>query len=174
MNIMAHKIACAIKRANPEQTSSVEVMQYALQIILNTLLIFVMSILLASLTGNIRGAVLTFSSLALLRIFSGGFHLKTARACNLFSTLLCVIIPLLSEYLENYLLYLNLTSLLLAILFAPNPDINTQINKKWYPALKLLSVLLISTNFLIYSPVIGLAFFIQSLTIIPFERRWAR
>lgn len=61
------------------------------------------------------------------------------------------------------------------ILCAPNPDANAQIPKEWYLGLKLLSIILVFLNFRLHSPVIGLAFLVQSFTvIIPLQRRTIR
>lgn len=172
MNHLAYKIVSTIKRNNPEQTHSIEVMQYSLSIILNTLLIILGSLLIGGLTGQFINTLLALLSFGLLRLCSGGAHLKTATACNIVSIFICSLIPHLAFLLHNYLLWVNIFCLILMLIFAPNPDANAQIPKEWYLGLKLLSALLIVLNFWIHSSVIGLAFFVQSLTvIIPYLRR---
>ncbi|AIQ53801.1 accessory gene regulator ArgB-like protein [Paenibacillus sp. FSL R7-0331] len=171
MNTLSHKIAAAIKKANPEETYSVEIMQYSLGIILNTLLIITATAMIGLLTGHF-GEFMTFLlSCSILRLTSGGFHLKTARACNLFSILLCTLIPYLFSFSGAALTVINMTSLLIMLLFAPNPDTNARMPVKLYPLLKIISILLVSLNFFIHSSVIGLAFIVQSLTVIPWIRR---
>ncbi|MDF9840459.1 accessory gene regulator B [Paenibacillus sp. PastF-1] len=171
MNTIPNRIAVAIKRANPEETSSVEVMQYSLGIILNTLFIIIATATVGLLTGHF-GKFMTFLlSCSILRLTSGGFHLKTARACNLFSIGLCTLIPYLFSFSGMTLTIINIISLLIMLLFAPNPDKNARMPLRIYPLLKLLSVLLVILNFFIHSSVIGLAFIVQSLTVIPWIRR---
>ncbi|QWU14751.1 accessory gene regulator B [Paenibacillus sophorae] len=171
MEILSYKIAKAIKKANPLETQSIEIMQYSLSIIINTLFIFLSSAILSLFFGTLLQTITVFFSLSLLRLCSGGVHFKTSRACNLFSIFLCVSIPILSNYLTEIIWICNLTSLVIMILFAPNPDVNSQIPKRLYPYLKIASVILVLFSLCNNSPVIGLAFFIQSLTVIPLRRR---
>lgn len=171
METLAYRIAKSIKNSNPEETHSIEVMQYSLGILLNTLLIFFISGIIGFITGRLEETILVFFSLSLLRMLSGGFHLKTANACNIFSIALCTIIPHLSIYFVNINWLTTGLSLILISLFAPNPDPNVQIPRRLFPALKVLSILIVTSNFLISSPVIGLVFLVQSLTIIPLQRR---
>lgn len=174
MNTLAYKIAELIKRTDPERTHSIEVMQYALGIILNTLFIFITSVLLGWFTGRMGDTLLVFFSLATLRMCSGGTHLKSVWACNIVSIIICVVIPPLSLFLDDMLLFINIVSLVVMLFFAPRPDNNAHISKEAYPWLKVISVLLVALNFIIGSSVIGLAFLVQSLTIIPLRRRKIR
>ncbi|MBW4081787.1 accessory gene regulator ArgB-like protein [Paenibacillus sp. S150] len=171
MNILANKIAVAIKRANPEQTHSIEIMQYSLGILLNTLFSFAVSLLIAWLTGKTAETLLFFFSFAILRMCSGGFHLKTALACNTVSIVLCTTLPHFSVLPANIVIILNCFNLLTMLLFAPSPDVNVKISATAAPLLKAISVLLVGCNFFIGSSVIGLAFFTQSLTVITLKGR---
>ncbi|WP_019909697.1 accessory gene regulator B family protein [Paenibacillus sp. HW567] len=171
MNIFSYKLAATIKRSNPQETSSIEIMQYALNIILNTLLIIITSLIIGWATGSLTDTAVSLFSFAVLRSFSGGLHLKTATACNIFSITLCTSIPHLSFLIKDHLWIYNAFSLFLMLLFAPNPDANVQISQRSYPLMKLIAVLLVATNFFIHSSVLGLAFLAQSLTVIPLERR---
>jgi accessory gene regulator B len=172
MNLLALKIVEGIKKSNPEQTHSIEVMHYALNIILNTLLVIITSLCIGELTGQLKGTFLALCSFALLRMSSGGAHFKSARSCNIVSIFICSLIPHITYLIHNHLIWINLFSLLIMILFAPNPDANAQIPKEWYLGLKLISIILVSLNFWISSSVIGLSFLFQSFTvIIPLLRR---
>lgn len=147
MNILSHKLALAIKQANPQETSSVEVMQYALNIILNSLLIVIISLLIGWFTGKLPGTALSLSCFAVLRFFSGGRHLKTAAACNLFSISLCSLLPHISYLIQDQLWIYTASSLILMLIFAPNPDVNAQIPLHWYRWMKLASVIMVTSNF---------------------------
>lgn len=170
MNLLASKIAAAIKDANPEDTYSVEIMQYSLGIILNTLIIILVTAILGLVTGNFAPFMMFLFSFCLLRLASGGFHLKTARACNIVTILLSTLLPYFLTLTGQLLWIINIICLFIIILFAPNPDIHARIPQKMYPVLKLTSILLVCLNFFFHSSVIGLAFFVQSLTVIPWTR----
>ncbi|MHA6530737.1 accessory gene regulator ArgB-like protein [Paenibacillus sp. BAC0078] len=171
MNLLANRIAIAIKNANSEDTHSVEVMQYSLSIILNTCLIIIATAIIGGVTGHFGESLTFLFCFSLLRLASGGFHLKTATACNIVTILLSTLSPYLIVFLGPWLWILNSISFLIIIAFAPNPDKNARIPLQIYPTLKLISIILVSSNFLIHSSVIGLAFLVQSLTVIPWKRR---
>lgn len=171
MNILSYKLATIIKQANPQETSSVEVMQYALNIILNGLLIVIVSLLIGGVTDRLSDTAIVLFSFAVLRFFSGGKHLKTAAACNVFSITLCSSIPHISYLFQDHVWLINIASLLLILAFAPSPDIHAQVPLHWYPWMKLVSILMVSANFFVASSVIGLAFLAQSLTVITNKNR---
>ncbi len=171
MNTLSYKLATIIKQANPQETGSVEVMQYALNLILNSLLIVTVSLLIGWFTGSFAGTAIVLFSFAVLRFFSGGKHLKTAAACNVFTITLCSSLPHISYLFKDNIWLINIASILLILAFAPNPDVNAQIPHHWYPWMKLISALMVGANFLIASDVIALAFFAQCLTIISPKKR---
>jgi accessory gene regulator B len=67
----------------------------------------------------------------------------------------------------EYILLLNILSLLLAFLYAPSRIENqSKIDPKHYPKLKVVSIIIIATNFLFMSSVLAAVFFVQCLTLI--------
>ncbi|QSF47871.1 accessory gene regulator B family protein [Paenibacillus tianjinensis] len=146
-------------------------MQYALNIILNTLLTITASLALGWLFNNFTQTLIFYFCFSVLRLCSGGFHLKTAAACNVVTTLICVAPPLLINITGTSLWIINALSFFIMLLFAPNPDKNAQIPFRYYPGLKLASIVLVGLNFFIGSSVIGLAYLVQSLTVIPWKGR---
>ncbi|WP_438444804.1 accessory gene regulator B family protein [Gorillibacterium sp. sgz5001074] len=167
---MAFKIASALKRADPDGPVSVGVMHYALRILLNTAFIVAASLLLGSLAGRTEAVLLTLVSLMLLRMSSGGAHIRSEWGCNLFSTAVCAGIPMVPALPSSLLLVLNAATLLIMLLLAPRPDSNTRMPVSWHPRLKLLSAGMAAANLLIGSQVMGLAFLVQSVTIIPWKK----
>ena len=69
-----------IKRQVPDHKSSVSVLKHAITIILNVLCIVVFTLLISIFTGNMKQAVIALVGFAVLRQFSGGYHLKTGQA----------------------------------------------------------------------------------------------
>lgn len=171
MNSIANRIAVSIKNANPEETHSVEVMEYSLGIILNTLLIVVSSAIIGLFLGRFAECMTFLLCFCILRLSSGGFHLKTALACNIVTTLLSTTLPSFVTLSNSALWIANVFSLIIIITFAPNPDKNARISTSIYPLLKLVSIVIVLTNFFLQSTVVGLGFLVQSLTVIPWTRR---
>ncbi|RXZ83331.1 accessory regulator AgrB [Paenibacillaceae bacterium] len=166
MNILAYKVACAIKNANPEETQSVAVMQYALGIIFNTLFSLLAALLIGLFTGQFLDTAIAFLTFVTIRMLSGGFHLKSAWACNIATIVLCTVIPHAAILItSSSVMILNIISLISMVLLAPRPDHNTRIPPKWFPLLKMLSVLVVILNFFLAYPVIGLVLAAQSFTL---------
>ncbi|GIP32987.1 accessory gene regulator ArgB-like protein [Paenibacillus sp. J2TS4] len=170
MNTLAYRIAAAIKKADSDRTHSIEVMQYSLAILLNTALIIVVSLLIGWWTGQFTSTLVALISLSGLRMASGGVHFKSPWACNVVSVLLIVGVGHIPVYPESLLFWVNVINLVLMISFAPRPDANAAIPVKLYPLLKWISIGLVSSNFIIGSHVIGLAFLVQSLTVVPWRK----
>lgn len=171
MNSLAHRIAISIKNANPEETHSIEVMQYSLGIIINTLIIIVSTAIIGFTLGSFSDCLIFLLFFCALRLSSGGFHLKTALACNIVTTLLSTTLPTFVTLSNSALWVANIISLIIIITFAPNPDKNARIPASIYSLLKLVSIAIVLSNFFLHSVVIGLAFLSQSLTVIPWTRR---
>lgn len=161
------KMAVAVKNRAPEHPASLAVLKHALAVLINTFSIIVLSVLVGMLTGHTKEIVIIMVSFASLRMLSGGFHLKTGDMCVIVTTSIFVG---LSYVNANHLLTIIFTvvSVLLALLFAPSGIANqSRIPKKYYPLLKVASVILISLNFVVGSSVIAVCFLTQSLTLIP-------
>ncbi|WP_331702431.1 accessory gene regulator ArgB-like protein [Paenibacillus sp. IITD108] len=165
---LSHSIAAAIKEANPEQTHSVEVMAYSLTIILNTMFIIAVSLVIGALTGNFIATLLAIISLLIIRFVSGGPHINSVWGCNIVSILICTVVPHIPMFLP--LLVVNIVSLVIMLVFSPQPDKNAKMPTGLYPYLKILSVILVFFNFFIQSDVIGLIFLIQAIIIIPWRK----
>lgn len=165
---MSRTLAIAIKRANPEETHSVEVMVYALTIILNILFIIVTSLVIGLATNSFLSTLLALGSLIIIRILSGGPHIRSAWGCNIVSVLICTVVPHVPMIVP--LLAINIANVIIMLLFSPQPDKNTNIPRRLFPLLKLLSVSLVSCNFIVKSDVMGLIFFIQAIIMLPWRK----
>lgn len=161
------KMAVAVKNRAPEHPASLAVLKHALAVSINTLSIIILSVIGGVLTGHTKEVIIIMASFALLRMISGGFHLKTGDMCVVVTTSLFVG---LSYVNVNHLLtsIITIISILIALLFAPSGIENqSRIPKKYYPHLKVASVILISLNLIVGSAVIAACFLVQSLTLIP-------
>lgn len=171
---LAGRIAIAVKRANSEQTASVEVLQYALIIYINTSLIFIQCLLIGWLTNKLTETLLCFLVFTVLRFFSGGKHASSTMACNLLSTLVLASIPHLAVQDTKWVLLETIASLLIMAMFAPNIDSETDIDARYYPVLKAVSLCIVVSNLFFQSGYIGLCLLAQSVTIIPWWERRTR
>jgi len=168
----AGKMADWIHRHSARPAASQEVLKYALSIYLNGFAIVLVSSFVGWMTGTFLEICIAMICFSALRAFSGGNHFPTAMSCFLFSVGTFTLIAHLPTPSEPWIQYMLLiTSILLALLFAPNSKHDPIEKGKIYPYLKWISVSIIASNFFFMSWVVTLAFFIQCLSLIPLQRR---
>jgi accessory gene regulator B len=165
-------IASTIKKANPEQTASIEVMKYALVIYLNNFFIISESVIIGILSHKLSDTVTVLVALALLRSFSGGRHASSTLKCNLISVLICTVIPHVPKPDGFSVHLLTIASLLVISGFAPSYSGYThKVILQYRIQMKIISIIIVSLNFFIQSWVIGLCFLVQALSTINFARK---
>lgn len=166
---LAEKIATSIKNANQEQTASIEVMKFALTVILNSFITMILIFIVGLVTGRFVDTLVVMFIFALIRAVSGGYHFKNSVLCMITSTVVIGIIPHIP--LENGTLnyVLLIISWILVAIFAPSNIRNvTRFPESSYPVLKIISLILVSINFIISNPMITITYFVQSLSLIHF------
>jgi len=166
VNMLAGKLATGIKKNVPDAPQSVEVLKYAISFILNALFIIASSLLISLFTGRVHQAIIILIGYALLRQVSGGVHLQSGSLCIVVSTAGVTALSFIS-FNTNVLFLFTAISLVLALVYAPSRiDKQTRIPAKYYPLLKLISLIIISSSFIIGSAALASAFLLQSLTLI--------
>lgn len=166
IEFLSEKLALSIKRANEHETVSVAVMKYALISIINTMLTLVLALAIGLVFGKFWETGLAFLAFGFLRFFSGGYHLKNSLACIFISTLVVAGIPHIPLSNEACLIA-TAASCLLILIFAPaNLQGHTKIPNKYFPYMKLTSLLIAGSNFLFVSPILAAAFCLQSITLL--------
>ncbi|SFA91195.1 accessory gene regulator B [Cohnella sp. OV330] len=163
---LSARIARSIKDAAPESPQSFEVLKYAVSFLLNAIFIIVLSLIISAFTGRVLETLIALISYAVLRQLSGGLHLKSGMACVVISTAGITAISML-DLNQDWKYILTAVSALLALIYSPSRiGKQTRISKKYYPYLKVASVVLILIGIMVGSSSIIVAFFVQSLTLI--------
>lgn len=163
------RLAQYIKKANPEETVSVEIMKYALMVLLNGIAIAALSATIGLITGKFWETILTMTAFVILRFLTGGRHLGDSDSCVFWSTIAMVVTPHIPVSASFVWGMIGLSFIIVAV-FAPlNMHEKVRIPKRYLPLMKGLSLGLISANVFIFSAVIAKAFFLQSLFLISFK-----
>jgi len=166
IDTLALRMAAGIKRAVPEHPVSEAVLKYALIFILNAASIILLSLLVALFTGRVGETVSVLVFFALLRQLSGGLHLKSGVWCVAVSTAGVTAISFAS-FSGPAVIGITAAAAILVLLYAPSGiEKQTRIPPRFYPLLKLLSFLLVCSNLLLGSAVVGTAFLVQAITLI--------
>lgn len=172
---ISESLAIRIKQANEEETASVAVLKFALIGVINNSLTFILIFLIGAAFGKFKEAVLVAFSFTLLRLFAGGFHFKSAGLCIAFSVATLSAVPFLAVFLNEALVYTaTAISFVLTAIYAPSNIKKTRIKPSWRPIYKLVSLLIIGTNFLIGSSLLALTFLFQAISTIDIKKESAQ
>jgi accessory gene regulator B len=163
---LAEKLAVKIKQANPDQTVSVPVMKFALIIVINFTIPIAASLAFGAISGKWFETLAAMGFLIPLRIISGGYHFESPIPCMLVTFAIIALPPHLGLS-EQWTLVLTTGSLILFLLLAPSnlKGYNT-IPEKYYPLLKLASVLIVCSNFLLLSGTAAIVLTVQGITLL--------
>jgi accessory gene regulator B len=160
-------IAKSIRKNDPN-ASSEAILKYSLTLILNTFFSFLIILTFCFLSDHFKQGLTVLFFFCLLRFISGGVHLTSSVACTVVSSVLLILLAHLE--LDYYIFgrVLDLISLLILLIWSPMGIENvTRIDIKYFPLLKLLSVMLCATNFYFQNSLLSGAFFAQALTLLP-------
>ncbi len=160
----AHSLAGKI-RSNYPSAASQTLLTYSLSLIINSSLSVLIVLLVSAFTGKVTESLIVICGYTLLRIASGGIHFQSSLVCCLFSAMV-FLISSHSQYDYVYLgMLLDAAAILLVVNYAPSGirDVST-ISPKYYPLLKLISAMIISTNFYFHLPMLSTAFFYTSVS----------
>lgn len=166
ISYLSGKLADSLKAAVPNHPTSTAVLKYSISFLLNAVFVIVLSLTVSLFTGHWKEALTVLAAFPLLRQVSGGIHLKSSMTCVLVSTGGTTLLSFLSlDY--TWTIALTCVSCLLVLLFAPSRiEKQSRIPRKYYPLLKLISLLIVSSNFWIASPVLAGTFLVQAVTLI--------
>jgi len=146
-----------------------EVLTFAIFIVLNAVFVTLTVLVVSALTGHFREAALALASYVILRFFSGGMHLPTSNLCNFVSTGVFLLLVHLPVPFWNAGFLLNALALVLVLAYAPTKDIMhlNRLGPKYTIHFKITSIVLVLLNFWIQSPIISMAYFVQAVSLTP-------
>lgn len=163
----AKKYAHIIAESLPEKDFEEDRLEYGIKFIITNLIPLVILIVYGILTNSLTDIMFAILGFCILRMVSGGYHIKTPELCIFLSVFLIFIVSEFSYLVSDYLIYLNIISFLLVSIFAPsNIREQTLIPKKYDILLKLISLVLVVLSTLINNEIITVSMFVQSLTLI--------
>ncbi|WP_374198262.1 accessory gene regulator B family protein [Paenibacillus lautus] len=156
-----------MKRRYPSELPELDILEYSLKFITTNVVPILLIILYGMTIGNLTNVLLTLLSFSLLRMFSGGYHIRSPELCIATSVTLIISISEFGHLLKEYTTIMNLASLLLVLLYSPsNIRMQTLIPKKYDTLLKVSSCVIIIINIYINNIFICVALLAQSLLLI--------
>lgn len=158
----ARYLACSIRRNYPDAGSE-KALFYSLSLLINSAVSISTTLLIAFATDRLIEAVTVILGYFILRYVSGGVHAGTSLSCCLLSIAIFTAAAHSTFAFWPIGVVLNGIAILILLITAPNNiEKISRIDPKYYKHLKLISVLLVASNFFFQSPVLAAAFITQA------------
>ncbi|WP_170948070.1 accessory gene regulator B family protein [Paenibacillus sp. 7516] len=164
----AWRIAKHIKSVVPNHPAPIEDLNHSLIISLNFFSVVGLSAIGSLLTGHGKEAAILLIAFAILRQLTGGLHLESSTWCAVATAGTATLLSLVTlNHLTTILL--SAVGLLCIVIFAPaGIEDQTIIPPRFYPILKVAGMIIISSNFLLSSPYLAMAFFAQGIMLVAY------
>lgn len=164
---LSMKFSLYIKNKYPNELPSVEIINYVHKFFFSNVIPVILILLVSYLLNSFQSVLIALTSFALLRSVSGGLHLKRIEMCLILSTLVILFIPLMSEFIVESVHYITFLSLLLVSYYAPSNILKqTKIPEQYFIYLKIISMVIVASNFIIKNEIVATSFFVQAITLI--------
>lgn len=162
---LANHLAVKIHAANPQHPVSLPVQRYAIETVISYTIINSISLSIGLMLGQALLVLIVIVGFSLLRLITGGRHFSSPTACIVTTIIGFNTVPILAHYIHSPLLIFAITlgSLLLCIVFAPQGKRSII---KQHHIIKLAGGAIIAVNFIVESPVLAIAFLLQTLTLV--------
>ncbi|PKG21727.1 accessory gene regulator B family protein [Niallia nealsonii] len=165
-------LADKIKKINPEETASKDILIFGFTIMLNILITLVFLLFFSLLVGKTMEMFMIALSFMIMRMLTGGPHLHHALACSICSTILILIGAYLPDGATAIFIY-ALSSLFLYIRYLPYYEKGQVVHsKEWEQKKKRIAFFFLFLSFLCSITLQLNAFligaFLQGVTSLPF------
>lgn len=161
---IARRISIKISES-AQNDVSINVMSYALGVYINFFSVIVLSAASGWITGHFVDTMIAMFGFGVLRVFSGGFHLKSLTACAIASAAIFTVIPFI-EFSRTYAGLLTLITVILMALFSPSFRHHSMKTKRKRLNYKIISIILVLANGFLLSVPLVIAFLAQGLTLL--------
>ncbi|WP_017814496.1 accessory gene regulator B family protein [Paenibacillus shenyangensis] len=154
-----------LKMLDPDHPADQEVLRWQINIYLNYLGTLILVIVCSLFTGKIIESLLSMFIFIVIRKFSGGVHLRSITACTLLSALIFCVIPLIKV---DHIGIFNIIAGTIFLFYGPSFKDEVTIKSRFSNLqLKLICIAIVSSNFIIDSPVLALTFLSQAIFVLP-------
>ncbi|QMV43210.1 accessory gene regulator ArgB-like protein [Cohnella cholangitidis] len=169
IDTITERLSGYIDRHNDRKHISKDVMKFALYSMMTSSSTVILCLCVGFLDGRFKETCIAMLAMASLRVLAGGYHLKSPLLCILLSTLAVAIVPFVP--INNLFIYIcTAVSALLVWKYAPADSRgNTRLSDKALNFMKYSALLIVLSNLLFESPILSVAWFIVSLTLIPIK-----
>lgn len=167
INEVSDKLSIYLKTKYPKELPSLSIVRYSIKFLIANITPVVFLIISSLVFRRFSEVLVALVGFSVLRMFSGGYHIKSADICVVASIVTIYLIVVISPNIVNIVKVIDLISIVLVVIYAPsNINKQTRIKEKYYIYLKIISVFIVAINLIIQSEILTVAFFIQSISLI--------
>lgn len=171
---MAEKLAVWIKSADEKDTASIEVLKFALIIVINFLIPCILSVIIGIITGKPVETTLAVLTIVIIRAISGGYHFRSSTTCTIVTTLAMSIPPHI-PFPSEWSMHATLFCIILFAIFAPSHMKGyARMPEKYFPILKVASLIIVGSNLIWQSPLLSIIFLLQALSLLVPDKKEVR
>lgn len=147
ISLLSKSIAHFLLRNNIIDENSVSVCEYGMEIIISTLIGFLLIMTSGIILGELGAAMLFYVLFVAVRLFSGGYHANSHLKCKLTMLCCCLLVLFTAKYLIDRFLFIHhllfLTVYILTIfIFAPIENINIPLDDDLKKLKKRVSIII--------------------------------
>jgi len=124
-------------------------------------------LIISLVSGDFKIAIIAIIAFPLIRYFTGGLHFKSDKLCNIISSLLVLICIYTTVDFWYTGIVLNSLALVILTIMAPANVPRSNLKNHELKYLKMIVVIIVSSNYFFQLPVLACVFFIQALTTLP-------
>jgi accessory gene regulator B len=158
---------------NNPQSPSKEVIVFVFRLLANILLSFTITLLICSLLGHFKQALVVVAATVLLKMFSGSLHFKSVTLCILYSSVVMIALTYLEFTDKRFMYSLSVLTIAFIYWYAPkNITVFFKFKPEQIQRTKWVAIALILSNLLFLQlTLVTVTFAFHALSITPmFEK----
>ncbi|WP_311078193.1 accessory gene regulator B family protein [Paenibacillus polymyxa] len=164
---IADKSSFYLKNKYRDELPSEQIIRYALKLIILNVIPVLIVVFVATYLNIVPQSITALISFSLLRMFSGGFHFKSAEYCIVFSSLMIIVISKFGFLLSDCSFIMYCVCIVLVMIYAPSKiKEQTRVKEEYFHRFKIISLVIVSLFYIWDNPVSNLAILVQSLLLI--------
>jgi len=170
INKLSLGIATYLKQIDNDNTPSIDVMKYALYIILHNIITIISIVLIAFVLQEPISTLIALAYFMVLRFFAGGYHLHSSTWCTILSITFVCVAPFI-ELSMVWIIIVNAIAVILLAIYSPrNFKGYARIPEKYYPIMKVVAIAIGSSNFIWLDSSLAAILILQSALLLPPEK----
>lgn len=166
IDYISSKTTQRLKKYDTNNEYDAAEIEWQLGIYLNYVFTIIFTMIFGTIVDRLLESIIVMTLFVLIRMFSGGVHMKSLTACALVSAGLFAVIPLITTN-QSMVTTFNILNIIIYAFYAPN-SFEDRNPSKLDEYKKSICIIVVGSNFLFNNELIALSFAAQAFLIMPF------